>query len=497
MILMESKCDFERLFCPRSVAVIGASAKNKTKFGTLYIKANLDCGYTGKIYPVNLEGGEVYGLKIYKNLADIPDEVDLACIATPARYVKSALEECLAKKIPWAQIVGAGFSEMGEDGKRLEEELKVFPELGLRIIGPNCFGVHCPKCGLTIIPGGGLSREEGDVAFVGQSGGLAVDLGYSSIGLGFSWRRMVSYGNGCDIGAVELIQHFAQDSGTKVIVAYIEGVKNGRAFFEAVKSASATKPVIIWKGGLTESGARAVMSHTGSMGGHAEVWESALRQANAVQVYGQEQILDTVMGFHFFGDFRGKGVAVVGGGGALGVSASDSAEKVGLRLPAFSESTRMAMEEILPPPGTSFNNPADVGNPMIPAHILEKIMSLSAKEESIDAIILIQILHHMTFIMKRQLDLPPQVSLKTIAQHQQVAKVCGEVARKYGKPVIQVLPPIANEEEKIELEALLREARRVSHAEGVATYPTLERALSALARVSQYNRRKPNPLLVS
>lgn len=489
---MRNEIDFEKLFCPRSVAVIGASAKNKTKFGTLYIKANLDCGYNGKIYPVNLEGGEIYGLKVYKSIAEIPHEVDLACIATPARYVKAALEECLSKGIPWAQIVSAGFSEMGDEGKKLEEELKVFPERGVSIIGPNCFGVHCPRCGLTIIPGGGFSRKEGDVAFVGQSGGLAVDLGYASIGLGFGWRRMVSYGNGCDIGAVELIEHFGKDDAAKVIVAYIEGVRDGRAFLEAVRSASVKKPVIVWKGGLTESGARAVMSHTGSMGGQAEIWECALRQANVVQVHGQEQILDTVMAFHFFGDFRGRGVAVVGGGGALGVSASDSADKVGLKLPLFSDTTRRAMEEILPPPGTSFNNPADVGNPMIPAHILEKIMSLSAEEGSVDAVILIQILHHMTYIMKKQLDLPEQVALKAIAQHQQVAKVCGKIARKYGKPVIQVLPPIAHEEEKIELEALLREARAVSHAEGVAVYPTLERALTALARVSLYNRRKLN-----
>lgn len=487
---MKNKVDFEKLFCPRSIVVIGASAKNKTKFGTLYIKANLECGYKGKIYPVNLEGGEVYGLKFYKNLAEIPDEVDLACIATPARYVKSALEDCLAKGIPWAQIVSAGFSEMGEEGRKLEEEISVFPARGLRIIGPNCFGVHCTKCGLTIIPGGGFSRKEGDVAFVGQSGGLAVDLGYASIGLGFGWRRMVSYGNGCDIEAVELMEHFGEDDATKIVVAYIEGVKDGRAFFERLRSVSANKPVIVWKGGLTESGARAVMSHTGSMGGEAVIWESALRQANAVQVHGQEQILDTVMGFHFFGDFRGRGVAIVGGGGALGVSASDSADKVGLKLPVFSESTRRAMEEILPPPGTSFNNPADIGNPMIPFHILERIISLAAEEDLVDAIILIQILHHMTYIVKRQLDLPKDVSLRTIAQHHQIAKVCGDLVRKYGKPIIQVLPPISFEEEKIELEALLREARTVSHSKGVATYPTLERALSALSRVSLYNRRK-------
>lgn len=432
----------------------------------------------------------MFGINIYATVCEIPGPVDLACIAVPAPQVHAALYDCMKKGVPWAQILSAGFAESDDNGKRLEKELGYFTQNGLRIIGPNCFGVHCPECGLTILPGGGFSRAPGPVAFIGQSGGLAVDLGYSSSGLNIGWRRMVSFGNACDVGAAELIEHFGSDPGTKVIAAYIEGVKDGRAFFEAVRRASKIKPVVIWKGGLTESGARAVMSHTGSLGGQSAIWESVFRQINAVSVWGQEEMLDVIVAFLNIGEFSGRGVCVAGGGGALGVAASDSADRVGMCLPPFSEKSRAAMEALMPPPGNSFNNPADVGNPMIAAPMLEQLMDIAAQDPAIDIIMLIQILHHMACITKQQMDLPKELPLKSIAQHKAMAEVCAKVQERSGKPVLQILPPISSEEEKMELEGLVREARRVSHEAGVATYPSLERALAAVSRVSAYYRRR-------
>lgn len=484
--LNSEKNNMERLFCPEGLAIIGVSATNITSFGTMFLKANLDADYEGQIYPVGAKGGEIFGLKIYRSLDEIPGPVDLACVAVPADGVLAVLDECVRHGIPGAQILTAGFGELGTaEGKRLEAEIAAFKNKGLRIIGPNCFGIHCPTCGLTILPGGGFPKNPGPVAFFGQSGGMAVDLGYSSPGLGFGWRRMVSYGNACDVDGTELLNIFADDPQCKIITGYVEGVRDGRSFLEAVKAASFKKPVILWKAGLTESGSRAVMSHTGSMGGAEAVWEGALRQVGAVPVSNQEELLDTVIAFLHLGEWAGKGIAVVGGGGALGVAIADSADRHGFRLPEFSPQTRAAMEKLLPPVGNSLRNPADVGNPMVPPNILGPIMESAARDPNIDIVILIQIVHHITSITRMHIG-KPEMPLEKISWHNMIANVCRDVREKTGVPVMQLLPPISSDEGKLEVESVLRKWRAASHAAGVITYPSLERAISALDRVATY-----------
>jgi len=479
---------WERIFCPKTLAVLGVSASKLISFGSMFVKANLDSGYQGKIYPVGSSGGEIYGLKIYQGLDQIPGPVDLACIAVPAQSILSALEECLNKGVAGAQILTAGFGELGtEEGRKIESGIAAFGKKGLRIIGPNCFGIHCPYCGLTILPGGGFSKKPGDVAFFGQSGGMAVDLGYSAPGLGLGWRRMVSYGNACDVDAAELLELFADDPQCAVITGYVEGVRDGQKFLRALKSASLKKPVVLWKAGLTESGSRAVMSHTGSMGGEGAIWKSALKQAGAVLVSGQEEMLDTVLAFQHLGEWTGRGFAVVGGGGALGVASADTAEEFGFCLPEFSESTRSQIQKLLPSVGTSLKNPADVGNPMVPPEILGKIMECSASDENIDAILLIQIIHHITWTTRLQFGNPGQ-PLAGMSWHQKLAEICNEIRQKTRVPVIQILPPISSEPEKMEVENVLRLARQASHGLGIPTYPNLKRAISALANLNNYWR---------
>ena len=150
---------------------------------------------------------------------------------------------------------------------------------GFRILGPNCFGVYCPESGLTILPGQNFSRETGPVGFLSQSGGLCADLGQTAKGLGIRFSKMVSYGNGCDVAACDLLEYFVADEKTSIIAGYVEGLEDGPRFLRILGKNGGKKPVILWKAGLTATGSRAVMSHTGSLGGSSAVWNAAFKQA--------------------------------------------------------------------------------------------------------------------------------------------------------------------------------------------------------------------------
>lgn len=226
---------FEPLFYPQSLAIIGASVE-LAKFGNIILSAIQEIGYSGKIYPVNPDGGGINGLKVYRSLKEIPGEVDFAIITIPAPSVLGALEECLGKGVQAAEILTAGFKETGDPaGKKMEEEIARVARRGLRILGPNCFGVYCPESGLTIIPGYNFSRETGPVGFFSQSGGFCADLGQMAKGLGIRFSKMVSYGNGCDVAACDLLEYFFADEKTRIIAGYLEGLEDGPRFLRLLK----------------------------------------------------------------------------------------------------------------------------------------------------------------------------------------------------------------------------------------------------------------------
>jgi acyl-CoA synthetase (NDP forming) len=483
---VQQKIDqMERIFCPKSIAIFGVSA-TKFGFGSFFLRANISSGYEGTIYPIGSNGGEIFGMKIYKSLDEVPEQVDLACIAVPSQSVIPVLEECLRHGVAGAQIQTSGFGELGtEEGIRLETEIAAFGKRGLRIIGPNCFGIHCPYCGLTIIPGYNFPKKPGSVAFFGQSGGMAADLGNAAQGMGFGWRRIVSYGNSCDVDAAELLGIFAEDQRCEVITSYIEGVRDGRRFFNALREASLRKPVILWKAGLTDSGSRAVMSHTGSLGGTGVIWQAAMRQAGAIAVSSQDELLDAVVAFLNLGEWIGKGIAIIGGGGALGVASADTADSHGFCLPEFSETTRYAMQSLFPPVGTSFRNPADVGSPLISPQILGRVMELAAQDPNIDIVILIQILHYITLNTRFAMG-QPDLSLEEISWHGEMAETCKTVREKTGVPVVQIFPRVSYNSDNIEVEEVIWKAREASHAAGVPSFPNIDRAIAALERVVNY-----------
>ncbi len=479
--------NLDPLFYPKSVAVIGASAE-MTKYGNIILSATMEIGYGGKIYPVNPEGGEINGLPVYRSLQEIPGEVDLAIITIPAPAVIRALEECLRKGVKGAEIITSGFRETGTpEGQIMEEEIARMAKRGIRILGPNCFGIYCPESGLTILPGQNFSRETGPVGFLSQSGGLCADLGQIVKGLGVRFSKMVSYGNGCDIAACDLLEYFFADEKTKIIAGYVEGVEDGPRFLSLLKNNKKKKPVILWKAGLTATGGRAVVSHTGSLGGSEKVWNAALKQAGVIQVGSAEELMDTIYAFLYLPSNAGPRVAVMGGGGAISVAASDSLDRLGLSVPPLSPPILEKLKVSFPPVGNSLKNPVDLGNPMIPPSLLRKVMEAAGQEERIDTLIVIQILFYILYQARHRLRMEDK-PLSQFSSQPELLRACKEIQEKYRKPVLLVLPDIVTDGKMIELEVEWRRERDAYQAAGFPVFKSLDRAARALSHFVKYQK---------
>lgn len=470
---------FAPIFYPESLAIIGAS-RDPAKFGNIILSALLEIGFAGKIYPVNPDGQEINGLKAYPSVKDIPDRVDLAIITIPAPLVLNTLKDCLHKGVKGVEILTSGFKETGtSEGHRIEEEISRLSRQGLRIIGPNCFGIYCPESGLTILPGQNFLRESGPVGFLSQSGGLCADLGQIAKGLGMRFSKMVSYGNGCDVAACDLLEYFFADPQTEIIGGYMEGVDDGPRFLRILKQNQGRKPVILWKAGLTVAGSKAVMSHTGSLCGSEKVWSAALKQAGVIQVASAEELIDTIYAFLYLPPWTGPRVAVMGGGGAISVAASDTLERLGLAVPPFSAETFHKLKSSFPSVGNSLRNPVDLGNPMIPPHMLKIVMEAASQDKRIDTLIVIQILFYILFQMRHRLKMD-ELPLQQFSFQPELLKACQEIKTKYKKPIILILPDTTTDAAMIDLEVEWRRERDNYQQAGFPVFKTLDRAARAL-----------------
>ena len=290
-----NQTDFQPIFQPRSVAVIGASG-DPTKFGGRTYLMLKDRTVNEKIYAVNPKMPEIDGQQAYANIKDIAGDVDFAIITVPAPFVVQAIQDCADKGVQTVEIFSAGFNETGEkDGVLREKQIvEIAKTTGMRIVGPNCFGVYSPESPLTIIPGPDYPKEVGPVGIFAQSGGFTGVLTRKVLELGIGINKAVSYGNACDLNEADFISFFRDDERTKIVAGYIEGIKDGQRFLKLVKETSLKKPVIIWKGGLSEQGSRAVASHTASLAGSGDVWNGVFQQTGAVPATGLNEIVDLI-----------------------------------------------------------------------------------------------------------------------------------------------------------------------------------------------------------
>ena len=348
--------ELEPLFNPESVAVVGATNNwNKWGFSTFSSALN---GFRGPVYPVNNKESEIMGHKAFARLSDIPGPVDLVAFVIPAPSVAPVMEECVAKGVKAAVIISAGFAEVGEEGKKLQDEvLRIARKGGIRFIGPNCMGFWSASSDLRafMFP---LPVEDGPLAFVSQGGnvGGAVVLSGHMRGIGF--HRYVSCGCAADIQIEDYIEHFGEDPQVRVILAYIEGLVDGGRFLEKVKKVTPKKPVIILKPGKTDAAAKAIASHSGALAGSDEAYEAAFKSIGITRVESPEELLDVAIGFITQPLPKGRNVAILTPGGSYGVICADACAAQGLNVVQLPDKVITALDKVFPP-RWSRGNPVD------------------------------------------------------------------------------------------------------------------------------------------
>jgi len=345
------------LFHPRSVAVVGASPiLDDLSFMDIIVKH----GFPGDVYPVNQRGGEVLGRKIYTSVKDIPGPVDYVLLQIPAKATVEVIRDCGVKGVKLAALYTAGFGESEiKGGSELEQELlRVARQCGVRLLGPNCMGFYCPAARLAFAYN--LPQESGPVGALCQSGGHSGQLVRAGAQRGIRFSQVVSYGNAVDLNEADLLEYFTEDPETKIIIVYIEGVREGKRFFQALRKATQTKPVIVFKGGRFEAGIQAAFSHTRSLAGSVAVWDSLLKQAGAIQAYTIDECIDIALAFRFMNPPGGRRVAVIGGGGGASVQAADECSSAGLIMPVLPAGIRDELKTFVPVAGSIFKNPLDM-----------------------------------------------------------------------------------------------------------------------------------------
>ncbi|UCB42719.1 MAG: CoA-binding protein [Dehalococcoidales bacterium] len=380
--------ELDTMFYPDSVAVVGASANPLSWGGTSFLSRLQKLEFPGELYPVNPRDTEILGLKAYPSVRSIPNPPDLAIIAIPASAVPQVLKDCVANGVKNVHIFSSGFAETGlEEGRRLDEEITaIIQKGGLRVVGPNCMGLYIPKSKLAYW--GAEPTGSGPVAFLSQSGGHAEMLSEYAQDLGVYFSKVISFGNARGLQAVDFLEYLAQDPETSIITMYLEGIREGNRFVQLIKSINRTKPVIIWKGGLTESGSRAVASHTGSLAGEERMWDAFFTQTGAVRVNSLQEIVDVVMAFLYLQPPRGRRTLLIGGGGGNSVAMADICNQEGLEVPHLAEETRQQLNTFISLAGNSARNPVDAWMLQNNVDLFRRALELSVADPVIDLVIL-------------------------------------------------------------------------------------------------------------
>jgi len=378
------------MFWPDNVAVIGASNK-EGKVGNAMMKS-LKRKFEGGIFPVNIKEDQVLGLKAYESVTDIGDKVDLALISLPAKIVPDIIEECAVSGIKNVIVVSAGFSEAGRED--LEEYIKkIVDEYDMNLIGPNCLGIYNPWIELDTIfnpPERQARPDPGSIAFLSQSGafGAAILDWFSESNIGLS--KFISYGNRADIDEADLIDYISEDEKTDYLIFYIEGVKDGRRFFEAAKKSK--KPILAIKSGRTEKGSSAATSHTASLAGKDGVYEGAFKQSKVIRLKTLREMFNVAKALSFQPLPKGKNIGIVTNGGGAGVMSTDSLIEKGLNLAVFSEQTKdkfeQAVDEGVIPNHATLKNPVDIVGDA-PSRRYKRAMEITLEDDNVDVLIVV------------------------------------------------------------------------------------------------------------
>ncbi|GAB4327483.1 MAG: hypothetical protein Kow0010_10990 [Dehalococcoidia bacterium] len=461
--------DLDLLFRPRSVAVAGASTREDSP-GHDYVVSLREFGFAGPVYPINPKADEIGGFRAYPSLADVPGDVDLVISCLPAQAVPELIAQCPGKHVRFLHLFTGRLSETGdEEAAALERRIAGdAARAGVRILGPNGMGLYHPAGGLSFRPD--LPREQGHVAFLSQSGNNAVEVIIRGVARGLKFGKVANYGNGVDLSPGVLLRYLAEDPETEVIGGYVEGVPDGRGFYEGLKAAAARKAVIIHKAGRTAAGAQSAASHTAALAGSREVWSAMLRQAGAFEVHSQEQLLDLMVAASLLDRPGGRRVAVVGGGGGRSVQSADACEENGLELVPLPASIRERVREVAPMLADWVRNPVDqsilAGSGLSSNRLLGWMLESGAYDAGIANV-------GEEWFLGRP-DAGPRLTHACERLAEIVAGAPKPVAVVLG--VTETVVPWQRE--------LIDGVRAGFVAKGLAVFPTVERAAAALARIA-------------
>ncbi len=442
------------LLKPDSIAVIGAS-REPSKWGYKVFYNIISNGYKGKTYPVNPSAQEIDGYRCYASVGDVPGEVDLAIIVVPAAAVLKVVDECGAKKVKALCVITAGFGEVGPEGAALEEKLKEkAASYRMRMLGPNTMGFLNNSISLnaSIVP---KMPPAGEIAFISQSGALGLSLVDWAIGASLGMSCVVSTGNKADVSEADLLRFFEHDEHTWTIAMYIEGLKDGRKFMEAAKEVRKAKLAI--KAGVSQAGARAAASHTGSLAGSDAVYNAAFLQSGVIRVEGVEEMFDVAMALSTQPRAKGSRVAIISNGGGAAIMASDACERRGMSVPPLEKHTKAGIARLLPA-FASVKNPIDTVAKS-DYDIYREALKVLLEDKDIDCVMVIYV--HAGFTSAAE---PAKAVIDALHE-------------KYPKPVVACW---MGGTEVTEVAGMFRKNR-------VPYYPVPERAAEALQALIRYN----------
>jgi len=457
----------QAFFRPRSVAIIGASS-DPAKLSYAIVDNMTRYGFPGRIYPINPKGGVILGHRVYPTVLDVPDEIDLAVIVIPAPLVAGALGQCGQKGVQGVIVITAGFREVGGDGMKLERALvEIAKKYSMRMIGPNCIGIIDTVIPLNTSFTAGMPKR-GSIAFMTQSGALAQAVLDWAVGQGIGFSRFVSIGNKADCNENDFIEAWGDDPDSKVILAYLEDIRDGAEFMARAKRVGRVKrtPIIAIKSGTTDAGTRAISSHTGALAGSERAYDAAFRQSGVVRANSIESLFDYSIAFAYQPLLRGNRIAVVTNAGGMGVMATDALERAGLKMARLAPETINALMRDAPEIASALN-PIDVRGDAFEDRY-EIALRHALADPNVDAAIAILIPQQLTPVKKS-------------------AQVIVQVAKEFAAREKTMIAVFMGEERS-------REGVMTLIENGVPNYAFPERAAEALGAMWQYRQWLDRPV---
>jgi acyl-CoA synthetase (NDP forming) len=375
------------LFHPNSIALVGITTAETWHWTLTFLEGLIETEFDRPLYLVNPKGGELRGHKIYTSLKDVPGNIDYVIGLVNARIAPQLVEECAEKGVRAIHFCTAGFGETGEEqGIKLESELiEIARKKGIRILGPNCMGIYCPKSRMSY--SAAFPRESGPVGVISQSGGNSIYLVRQAALRGIRFSKVISYGNARDINESDLLEYLTYDADTKIIALYIEGIKDGRRLRRALEEATREKPVILLKGGATEGGARAAAGHTAALAGSQATWDALCKQLGIISVDSIEEMIDVLVTLMFLPVPRGRNAVLFGAGGGASVLITDEFERRGLRVPPLPPEIVAQIREFTPIAGNILRNPVDYSQAMVNPEGVARTFAILSSWEGADFIV--------------------------------------------------------------------------------------------------------------